>query len=342
MIEARLYDKLDADRVHCNLCAHRCTIKPGSRGICQVRENRAGTLYSLVYGLAISAAVDPIEKKPLFHFKPGSKAFSVATAGCNFRCSFCQNAEISQMPRERQQLEGREIAPETLVKTALAQQCASIAYTYTEPTIFYEYAYDTAELARQAGVSNVFVSNGYMTSDMINTMTPPDSPLLLDAANIDLKAFHNSFYHEQCGASLQPVLDSLILLKKRGVWVEVTTLLIPGLNDSEEELRELAHFLVHEMGPETPWHVSRFHPMYRLTDRPPTPIETVHLARSVGLAEGLLHVYVGNIPGDDGENTQCPHCHRVVIQRSGYTIVHYHLKEGQCSYCGTTIAGVGL
>lgn len=342
MIEARLYDKLDADRVRCNLCAHRCHINSGAKGICQVRENRAGTLYSLVYRLAISANVDPIEKKPLFHFKPGSTAFSVATAGCNFRCSFCQNADISQMPRDRQRLEGRDLAPETLVKTAVAQHCASMAYTYTEPTIFYEYAYDTAVLAKQAGVANVFVSNGYMTSEMINSMTPPDSPVLLDAANIDLKAFHNSFYHEQCGASLQPVLDSLIQLKKRGVWLEVTTLLIPGLNDSEEELRELAQFLMRELGPETPWHVTRFHPTYKLIDRPRTPIETLHRARSIGQAEGLLFVYVGNLPGDDGENTLCPHCRRVVIQRSGYTISHYHLKESQCEYCGTAIAGVGL
>jgi pyruvate formate lyase activating enzyme len=342
MIEARLYDKMDADRVHCNLCAHRCHINPGAKGICQVRENREGTLYSLVYGLAISVAVDPIEKKPLFHFKPGSNAFSVATAGCNFRCTFCQNAEISQMPRDHHRLEGRDITPETLAKTAVAQHCSSIAYTYTEPTVFYEYAYDTAVLARQAGLANVFVSNGYMTPEMIDTMTLPVNPPLMDAANIDLKAFHNGFYHEQCGASLQPVLDSLVRLKQRGVWVEVTTLLIPGLNDAEEELRELARFLVHELGPETPWHVSRFHPTYKLTDRPRTPLATLHLARSIGQDEGLQYVYVGNIPGDEGENTLCPHCRKVVIQRSGYTISHYHLESGRCGYCGTVIAGIGL
>ncbi|MCE5258035.1 MAG: AmmeMemoRadiSam system radical SAM enzyme [Chloroflexi bacterium] len=340
MNEARLYIKLDEQRVRCALCAHRCQIKPGDRGICQVRENRDGILYSLVYGKAISAAVDPIEKKPLFHFKPGSNAFSVATAGCNFKCSFCQNADISQMPRDRNRIEGNELFPELVVRGALAQHCASIAYTYTEPTVFYEYAYDISVLAREKGIANVWVSNGYMTPEVLNTLT--DSAPLLDAANIDLKAFQNSFYQQQCGARLQPVLDTLLQLKKRNVWLEVTTLIIPRLNDSEEELQELAHFIAHELGKDTPWHVSRFHPMYRLQDHERTPIETLHRAYQIGKAEGLDFVYVGNLAGDEGEHTRCPTCHNIIIRRTGYTIRQYHLQEGRCGFCNTVIPGVGL
>lgn len=340
MQEARLYEKLDAGRVRCNLCAHRCIIKPGELGICQVRQNQDGTLYSLVYGRAISAAVDPIEKKPLFHFKPGSKAYSIATVGCNFRCTFCQNADISQMPRDKRTIDGFEMPPQMVVRGALAQHCASIAYTYTEPTVFYEYVYDISVAARESGIANVWVSNGYMTAETLDTLTGAQP--LIDAANIDLKAFQNSFYHEQCGARLQPVLDALILLKKRQVWLEVTTLVIPGLNDSEEELRELARFIVSDLGKETPWHVSRFHPMYRRLDRGPTPVETLHRAYAIGKAEGLDFVYVGNLPGDEGENTCCPSCHKVVIRRMGYAIREYHIKEGRCSYCNAEIAGVGL
>jgi len=340
MIEARLYEKVDEKRVRCRLCAHRCLIKPGDRGICQVRENQDGILYSLVYGQAISAAVDPIEKKPLFHFKPGSKAFSVATVGCNFSCTFCQNADISQMPRDRKRIDGTDLAPQMVVRGALTQQCASIAYTYTEPTVFYEYVYDISVAAKEQGIANVWVSNGYMTPEALDTLT--GTTQLMDAANIDLKAFQNSFYHQQCGARLQPVLDALILLKKRQVWLEVTTLLIPDLNDSEEELRELARFIVRDLGKDTPWHVSRFHPMYHRLDRERTPVETLHHAYQIGKAEGLEYVYVGNLVGDEGENTFCPNCHKVIIQRVGYSIRQYHLKEGRCSYCNTAIAGIDL
>jgi len=340
MLEARLYDKLDNQLVRCRVCSHRCVDKPGNKGICQVRENRDGTQYSLVYGLATSAAVDPIEKKPLFHFKPGSSAFSIATAGCNFSCTFCQNADISQMPRDKRRIEGRELAPEEVVRGALVQHCASIAYTYTEPTIFYEYAYDISVAARAHSIMNVWVSNGFMTSELLDTMTGSDR--LIDAANIDLKAYHESFYHEQCGARMQPVLDNLVLLKKRGVWLEVTTLVIPGKNDSEEELRELARFLVRNLGKDTPWHVSRFHPMYRMVDACITPPETLHLAREIGMAEGLDYVYLGNWPGDDGENTYCPSCHKLVVRRVGDQIKQYRIRDGHCAACGNEIAGVGM
>ena len=344
MKEAMLYEKTVDDRVRCAVCAHRCTIKPGQRGICAVRENREGTLYSLVYGLAISQAVDPVEKKPLFHFYPGSAAFSVAAVGCNFRCTFCQNADISQLPRERGRIIGRETSPESLVSTAKRYGCQSIAYTYTEPTVWFEYTYDTAILARQAGIANIYVTDGYMTPEVIDAFRDAgdDQGSLLDAANVDLKAFRDEFYRKQCGARLQPVLDSLKRMKEQGVWVEVTTLVIPGLNDSEEELRDIAQFIAEELGPETPWHISRFHPTYKLTDRPRTPIQTLNRARQIGLAVGLRYVYEGNVPGSDGENTYCYHCGKQIIQRFGFTIGSKHIRDGKCGRCGTAIDGIGL
>lgn len=342
MLEARLYDKLGDQRVRCNVCAHHCLVHSGARGLCQVRENRNGILYSLVYGIAISAAVDPIEKKPLFHYKPGSRAFSIATVGCNFRCAFCQNAEISQMPRDNGRVDGQEMSPALIVRSAVERRCASIAYTYTEPTVFFEYAYDISLAAREQAIANIWVSNGYMSEQVLSSLVKSPDFTLLDAANIDLKAFQNSFYRSQCGASLQPVLDNLIRLKKLGVWLEVTTLVIPQLNDSEEELRELARFIARDLGRDTPWHVSRFHPTYRLLHHERTPVETLHKAYDIGRAEGLNYVYVGNLPGDAGEHTYCPACGKIVIQRSGFAIRQYRITEGTCGHCGHTIAGVGL
>jgi pyruvate formate lyase activating enzyme len=337
-----LYNRLEDARVGCRLCAHRCRIATGRRGICQVRENREGALYSLVYGQLISQAVDPIEKKPLFHFYPGSQSFSIATMGCNLRCSFCQNAEISQLPHDQGAIYGRSTEPQSVVDAAQRYGCATIAYTYTEPTIFFEYTYDVARLAHAARIANVYVTNGYMTADMLEMVTYPDKPPLLDAANVDLKAFRDEFYRRECGASLQPVLDSLRMMKARGVWVEVTTLVIPGLNDSDGELGDIARFIADELGVDTPWHVSRFHPTYKLLDRPPTPAHTLHRAREIGLAAGLRYVYEGNIPGAGGENTTCPGCGRVVIQRVGFQVLKNQACGGTCAHCQTPIAGVGL
>jgi len=342
MKEALLYEKLKGDRVRCQLCAHRCLIASGKRGICQVRENREGTLYSLVYGRLISQALDPIEKKPLFHFHPGSMALSVATVGCNFRCTFCQNANISQMPRDLGRIEGRHVPPEAIVRAAKRHQSHSIAYTYVEPTIFFEYSYDIALLAHQEGIANVYVTNGYMTSEMLEMFTSETGPPLLDAANVDLKAFTDQFYRQQCGASLQPVLDSLRMMKERRVWLEVTTLIIPSLNDSEEELADIARFIAGELGVDTPWHVSRFHPTYRLTNLPPTPVRTLRRAREIGLEAGLRYVYEGNMPGSGGENTICPNCGKVVIKRMGYAILANDARGGVCGHCGGEIDGVGL
>jgi len=341
--EAMLWHAVEdgSGRVRCDLCAHRCLIAEGRRGICQVRENRGGRLYSLVYGELIAQAVDPIEKKPLFHFLPGSTAFSVATAGCNFSCTFCQNADISQGIKDGLALRGRHTNPEEVVAAAARTGCASIAYTYTEPTVFFEFTYDTGRLAHEQGIANVYVSNGFMTPEMLDLVTTPDGPNLLDAANVDLKAFTDTFYRQQCGARLQPVLDSLVYMKERGVWLEVTTLIIPGLNDSDGELRQIAAFIRDSLSADTPWHVSRFHPTYKLLDRPPTPVATLLRAREIGLEAGLQYVYTGNIPGQGGEDTVCPQCGATVIRRTGFAVHANRARGGRCAECGGDDRGGG-
>lgn len=334
MKEALLYERLKNDRVGCQLCAHRCVIKDGRKGICQVRENREGTLYTLVYGRTISENVDPIEKKPLFHFYPGSTIYSIATPGCNFRCQWCQNSDISQRPREEHIIGGRPATPEQIVSAAQRAACRSIAYTYTEPTIFFEYSYDTARLAHDAGLANVYVTNGYMTQEMLEVFDP-----YLDAANVDLKAFRDETYRRYVGARLQPVLDGMKVMKRLGIWLEVTTLVIPGINDDRAELEDAARFVAQELGVETPWHISRFFPAYRMTDVPPTPFETLRRAQEIGLEEGLRYVYLGNVPGE--ANTSCHSCGRLLIRRSGLGVLEDRAgEEGRCPDCGTSVAGV--
>lgn len=336
MHEADLYERKDDGQVTCHLCAQRCRIVPGKRGKCGVRENREGRLWSLVYGRPIARNVDPIEKKPLFHYFPGTRSYSIATLGCNLRCLFCQNADISQAPRFQPMDAVPETALEEIVEDAQRRGCSTIAYTYTEPTIFMEYARDVGQAAHQVGIRNVFVSNGFMTEEAFRAVEP-----WLDAANIDLKAFTDEFYKEQCGARLKPVLDTLERMKRSGIWLEVTTLIIPGLNDDPRELKELARFIT-SLGPETPWHVSRFHPTYRLTDRGPTPAATLRRAREIGLEAGLHYVYTGNIPGDQGENTYCHQCGELLIERYGFSMRWRTVTKGACSHCGAELAGVGI
>ena len=333
--EARLYEKLPENRVRCNLCAHRCVITDGGRGICQVRENRDGTLYTLVYGRVIARHVDPVEKKPLFHVYPGSTAYSIATPGCNFRCRWCQNWEISQMPRERHLIMGDVATPDQIVAAARRRHCRSIAYTYTEPTVFFEYAYDTARLAHEAGLINIYVTNGYMTEEMLETFAP-----YMDAANVDLKAFKEETYRRYVGARLQPVLDALKTMKRLGIWVEVTTLIIPGINDDPDELRDAARFVAQELGPQTPWHISRFFPAYKMRDVPPTPLETLMKAREIGREEGLVHIYVGNVTGEAEQDTRCPVCKSLLVRRWGYTVLKNRIRDGHCPDCGAEIAGI--
>jgi pyruvate formate lyase activating enzyme len=337
-MEALLYEKLENGNVRCVLCSHRCMIKPGKSGICHVRENQGGTLRTKVYGRLIAQHVDPIEKKPLFHVHPGSRSYSIATVGCNFKCRFCQNADIAQMPAaHRGRVVGDKVQPQEVVRSALRQDCRTIAYTYTEPTIYYEYAYDTAKLARQAGLLNVFVSNGYMTAEALQMIAP-----VLDAANVDLKAFNDAFYRTYCGARLEHVKQTLLQMKSVGVYVEVTTLIIPGLNDDRAELRALATFLADSLGPATPWHISRFHPTYKLTDRPATPVDTLLKAREIGLQAGLRYVYTGNVPGEESESTFCHQCGKCLIERWGFSIRSYNVQEGRCPECGAEVAGIGM
>lgn len=336
MREALLYEKLEGGKVRCNLCHHRCVIPEGKRGICQVRENREGTLYSLVYGKLVSANIDPIEKKPFFHFLPGTLSFSIATVGCNFRCLHCQNYTISQVPKDHGEIYGEEVPPERIVEEALRRGCQSISYTYTEPTIFFEYAYETSRLARERGLKNLFVTNGYMSPEALQMISP-----YLDGANVDLKAMNEKFYREVCGARLQPVLDNIRLMRELGIWVEVTTLLIPTLNDSEGELRQLAQF-IRSIGPEIPWHVTAFHPDYRLLDLPPTPLWALKRAREIGLKEGLRYVYCGNVPGEEGENTYCWNCGQLLIRRWGFRVLENKVQGGRCPDCGAEIDGVGF
>ena len=331
--EAMLYEKLEKAEVRCLLCNHNCTIKPSKFGICGMRENMDGVLCTYAYGRVIAANVDPVEKKPLYHFLPGTSSYSIATAGCNFQCAFCQNWQISQTSRKKDKsLSGYELFPEDAVENAIKNGCKSISYTYTEPTIFFEYAMDIARIAREKGILNVFVTNGFMSLKALDIIRP-----YLDACNVDLKSFSDKFYRKICKGRLQPVLDSIAYMHEIGIWVEVTTLVVPGANDSEDELSSIAEFIA---GVDTgiPWHISRFHPDYKFTKTGPTPLETLEKAASIGQKAGLHFVYIGNVPGD--KDTICPKCKRVLISRRGYYISRPEIKHGTCAFCNTTIPGV--
>jgi pyruvate formate lyase activating enzyme len=336
MKEAMFYEKLDNSQVRCGLCRFNCLIGNGNCGICGVRENRDGMLYSKVYGILCAEHVDPIEKKPLFHVMPGSRTYSVASAGCNFHCQHCQNYSISQV-KAGSPISGKNYTPQEVVQQALDSGCGSISYTYTEPTMFYEFCYDTARIARAAGLKNIFVTNGYISREALAEIAP-----YLDAANIDLKGFSEEFYQNVVHARLSEVLDSIIEYRKLGVWLELTTLIIPGLNDSDAELAGLAQFIAGNLGTDTPWHVSQFYPTYMMTDRPRTPSASLRRARDIGRAAGLHYVYEGNIPGEGGENTCCPSCSAVLIERYGYVITTNRIQSGACPECGVVIAGRGL
>ncbi len=334
MKQAMFQEAREAKKVQCGLCSHRCIIVPGKRGICAVRENRDGILYTLVYDRVIARHIDPIEKKPLFHFQPGSLSYSIATPGCNFRCKHCQNADISQLPRDHgDMIMGEEMSPSAIVDAALKNRCASISYTYTEPTIYFELAYDTARLATRAGLKNVFVSNGYITPEALREIKP-----YLHAANIDLKGYSDDFYKKICGARLQPVLDSIRLYHELGIWIEITTLVIPGHNDSDAELKGIAQF-IRSVGENIPWHVSRFHPTYKLMEQPITPLETLKRARQIGFDAGLRYVYEGNIPGE-GEDTLCWSCKKTLVKRIGFSVLENKIKDSKCMFCGAAIEGV--
>jgi pyruvate formate lyase activating enzyme len=329
--EAMLYEKSDNNAVRCKLCAHRCTIAEGQFGFCGVRQNQKGTLYTLVYAEAIAAHIDPIEKKPLYHFFPGSTSFSLATIGCNFRCGFCQNWQISQTSKRNRDYEGEQLLPEEIVRTAQSRKCKSISYTYTEPTIFFEYAFDTAQLAKREGLYNNFVTNGYMTEEALLAIQP-----FLDAANVDLKSFREDFYLNNCKAHLEPVLESIKLMKKLDIWVEVTTLIIPGQNDSSQELAAIAGFIA-SVGKDIPWHISRFHPDYKFTERIPTPLESLKKAYKIGKDAGLRYVYMGNV--SEASDTLCHSCSKTLIKRFYFDVSENNLQNSRCRFCGAKIDG---
>lgn len=325
---------LDDDHVQCRLCPHACILAAGKSGLCGVRKNSGGKLYALTYGEAIALHVDPIEKKPLYHVHPGSRSLSIATAGCNFHCHFCQNHEISQI-KPGKIPPGRHLMPHEVVSEALRTGCRTIACTYTEPTVYFEYALDICRLARQQGIDTVWVTNGYINADPLREIAP-----WLTAANVDLKGWDDEFYRRVVGGALQPVLATLRLMKELGIWLEVTTLAVPGHVESDDTFREIARFILNELGPETPWHISRFYPQYRFNTVPPTPLAVLQRARQIGLETGLRYVYTGNAPGDVGENTWCYRCGALLIERSGFAITRYNLKARRCPACQTPIDGI--
>lgn len=332
---AVLWDKKDDDKVACKLCNFRCIIGEGKVGHCVVRKNIGGTLYSLNYHKVCAANPDPIEKKPLFHFFPSTSSYSISTPGCNFRCDFCQNWQISQMALEYGEIEGSDLPPERIVENAKLNRCDSIAYTYTEPTIFMELCADCGKLAKEAGLKNVFVSNGYMTHEAVDFASE-----WLDAINIDLKSFSDDYYKNICKARLAPVLDTIkYIAKNTGIWMELTTLVVPGGNDSDEELKAIADFIVENAGPDTPWHVSRFFPMYKMDSQKPTPVETLERACQIGKQAGLRYIYTGNLPSADNESTLCYNCGETLIRRIGYTVKEINMEDNACPNCKTKIAG---
>jgi len=331
--EAWFYRREEDSYVRCFLCPHTCRIAVDRRGLCCVRENRDGKLYSLVYGKIIASHVDPIEKKPLFHFHVGSSSYSIATVGCNLSCRNCQNWEISQVDSSAS-IWGEDTTPEQVVNNAARYGCLSISYTYTEPTIFYEFAYDCCELAHTKGIKNIFVTNGYITTEAVEKISP-----FLDAANVDLKSIKEETYRSTFGSKLAPVKETIKIMKKENIWVEVTTLVIPTINDSPDELTEIARF-IKSIGEDIPWHVSAFYPNYRMIDTPPTNTSTLIKAREIGLREGLRYVYTGNIPGNEGENTYCYNCGNLLVERYGFTVNKNKVKENTCPHCNAKIDGI--
>jgi len=331
--EAKFYEKLPYKKIKCKLCPRECAVDDKERGYCGVRENRGGTYYTLVHSRVVTAHIDPIEKKPFFHFLPGTLAFSVATAGCNVNCKMCQNWEISQVRPE--QVRSSYVPPPNLAAVAKQNACPSIAYTYSEPIIFYEYMADAADAGHELGVKSVVITGGYIQQDPLKKLCRH-----VDAIKVDLKAYSEKFYKEVVNGELKPVLETLVTLRKQGVWSEVVYLVVPTLNDSDQEFTGLARWIKAELGVDVPLHFSRFHPEYLLKNLPPTPVETLERAKAIADAEGLHYVYIGNVPGHPAENTYCPKCRKVVVARVGYTIEGVHLRNGKCQYCQEPIAGV--
>jgi len=331
--EAMFYEKLPHKKIRCTLCPRLCVIDDIERGYCGVRENRDGTYYTLVHSRPCTYHADPIEKKPFFHFKPGTLSFSIATAGCNVNCKFCQNWEISQARPE--QLRSIYMPPNDVAELARKHRCRSIAYTYSEPIIFYEYMTDTAAAGRKEGIASVVVTGGYIQQEPLVKLCAA-----VDAIKVDLKAFSESYYRDVVNGELKPVLDALVTMVEAGTWTEIVYLVVPTLNDGEEEFTGLARWIKANLGGDVPVHFTRFHPQYLLKNLPPTPVTTLERAKAIADAEGLRYVYVGNVPGHPAEKTYCPGCGTVVVDRLGYTVRNVAVTNGKCKQCGHGVAGV--
>ncbi len=331
--EARFYEKLDHKQIRCSLCPRECVIDDRERGYCGVRENLEGIYYTLVYGRACTYHVDPVEKKPLFHFLPGSLSFSIATAGCNMNCKFCQNWQISQVTPE--QVRSIDLPPKSVAHNAVAHNCASIAYTYSEPTIFYEYMVDTAEAGHKKNIKSVVITAAYIKQKPLQELCKK-----VDAIKIDLKSFSEKYYKEIVNGELKPVLDALVTIQKNGVWNEIVYLVVPTLNDSDQEIRRLCKWIKENLGKDIPIHFTRFHPQYLLKNLPPTPLSTLERCKSIADTEGLNYVYLGNVPGHKAGNTYCPKCGEMLIKRSGYQVGGINIKNNKCEFCGKDIPGI--
>ena len=333
MKEAMYYKKLNNSLVHCVLCPWNCVIKPNGFGNCGARKNIDGKLYSLVYAKPVSVNIDPIEKKPLYHFLPGSHSLSIGTLGCNLHCLNCQNYDISQSKAD--EFPGKEIKPEEIVQEAIKNNCKSISYTYNEPTIFYEYVIETAKLAKKKGIKNVMVTNGYINKEPLKELYH-----LIDAANIDLKAFDEDFYKRVCKVRLKPVLEAIKEIKNIGTWIELTNLIIPGYNDSKEQIEKLVKWVKDNVGTRTPLHFSAFYPTYKLLDAPRTPPETLIKAKEIAKKYGLKYIYLGNTSSSDSGNTYCPKCNKLLIERGGFEVYKNNIKNNSCPFCDEKIDGI--
>ncbi len=333
LADARYYRKLPQQTVQCQLCPRQCLVAEGKRGHCRVRENRGGKYYTLVHSRVCAAHIDPIEKKPFFHVYPGQLALSIATGGCNVNCKFCQNWEISQAKPE--ELRAQYFSPQQLATIARQNSCVTLAYTYSEPIVFYEYMSDAADVARSQGIRSVVVSNGFIRQEPLRELCGR-----VDAIKVDLKAFSEKYYREVVNGELKPVLETLVTVRKQGRWLEIVYLVVPTLNDRDQEFRDLARWLKTELGPDVPIHFTRFQPLYLLRNLPPTPVPTLERAKAIADAEGLHYVYLGNVPGHPAENTYCPKCRQLVIERAGFTIARMELKDGKCPHCRHAIPGV--
>jgi len=334
MKEARFWTPEEGDKVRCSLCSHRCLVPNGKRGICGVRENNGGKMHSLIYGQASSMTPDPIEKKPLYHFHPGTRVFSLGSVGCNFACLNCQNHSISQVGYDDAPL--RKLTPKEVVKMARKTKCQGIAWTYNEPTIWHEFAYDASKLAKAQDMYVAYVTNGFMTPEALRDIAP-----YLDAMNIDVKSFSDEFYKRVSKGRLQPVLDTCALARELGLHVELTYLVIPGLNDSPEELGKFSTWAVNKLGPDTPVHFSRFHPQFKMSRTPHTPLRTLNAAYETAKAAGLRYVYLGNVPRDSRESTYCHHCQALAVERLGYTTRDHRTPSGGCPGCGAELPIIG-